>query len=133
MSAAPNPSNLIVLGAIGIAAYWFMTRKAVAQAPTAAQIPSAGVASPFRSPLGDLATSLSKMLGGNPGAGAGVGTYDGRSATPWATDTSGGGGAGMANNPSAFVASSAVDGAAFNPPNSSVFDYLSGLQADNIL
>ena len=36
-SASPNPTNLILLAVIGIGAYWFMSRRAVAAQPVIIQ------------------------------------------------------------------------------------------------
>lgn len=119
MSAAPNPQNFLLLAGLGIAAYWVMTRSSAFAGAggysTPAQIPAQGIANPY---VGGIANAIGNLFRG----AASAGTYDGRSATPWNTDTSAMGGAGAANNPSAFIATSQVDGVAFNPTAQSVFD-----------
>lgn len=83
MSAAssPNPSNLILLAVIGIGAYWFMSRRAVAQ-PVYVQQPnrSAQKAQTAGALLGAGIGALGKLFGSsgqsNPIAWDGI-TNDG--------------------------------------------------------
>lgn len=114
-AAAPNPQNLLLLAGLGIGAYWLMTRRAAMAAPqysTPAGIPSqVGVSNPY---VGGIANALANLF--RPAAS--TGTYDGRAATPWNTATD----SGAANNPSAYIATSAVDGIAYNPPANSPYD-----------
>lgn len=122
-SAAPDPMKIVVLAAVGVGVYWFMSRRAVAAAPVAAGLPP----SQYRA---DAATGLASVLtavGGLFRAAAPAiapGTYDGRSAQPWDTTPSYGAPGVAYNNPSAYVASSAVDGLPINPVGGALFpDY----------
>lgn len=105
-AAAPNPNNLIMLAVVGVGVYWFMTRRKVA----AATAPTQAVSNPYTgvmnatNTLANVVGTVSRLFNG----GMTPGTVDGRSASPWSPSDTG------ANNPSAF--SSAVDGAAYNPP-----------------
>jgi hypothetical protein len=125
-SASPNPTNLLMLAALGIGAYWFMSRRAAA-----AQVPTQGMLPNQRA---DRNYQTGAVLGGLVGAVSGLfgrssnGTYDGRSAQPWDVTPYGDSGPRF-NNPSAFtLASSAIDGLAVNPTTQAAFDYAA--QAD---
>lgn len=107
-AAAPNPENLIVLAAIGIGVYWFMTKRRVA----AGTVPTQAVSNPYTG-VANAANTVANVAGALRGLFGG-GASSGSSWSP--ADTG-------ANNPSAYVASSAVDGVAANiPGNSSVYD-----------
>lgn len=43
-AAAPNPSNMIMLGVLGVGAYWYFTRRAMAARPRATPMPGNGPA-----------------------------------------------------------------------------------------
>jgi hypothetical protein len=113
-----HPNNIAVLAAVGIAAYWFLTRRAVA-APvvTPAGVAGATPAAPnIANVLGGLVGSITNLF--NPGASAGaqaqaaaVGAANALSDTYAGADWS-------------ALASSAVDGVAYNPPTSSAYDSL---------
>lgn len=114
-AAAPNPQNLIVLAAIGIGVYWFMTKHKVA----AATPPTQAVSNPYTN-VASAANTVANVVGAVSrlfNGGNAAGTTDGRSASDWSPASTG------ANNPSAYLASSAVDGVAANyPGNTSVYD-----------
>lgn len=69
MSAAssPNPSNLLLLAVIGIGAYWFMSRRAVAQPIYAQQQPSRSAqnAQMAGALLGSGLNALGSIFGGS--------------------------------------------------------------------
>lgn len=121
-SASPNPTNLILLAALGIGAYWMLTRRA--QAAPVAVAPAAGQgggsnALANANAIGNLVGTVAGLFRGS-GSTPLLGTVDGRSATQWDVTPAGPGGP-TYNNPSAYV-SSALDGLAFNPPAGSAYD-----------
>lgn len=120
MSAAapsPNPTNLLLLAAIGIGAYYVMTRRAYAQPVYAGQQQQSGrnnAAALLAAGVG----ALGKLFGGSGSSTPLLGTYDGRSQTPWDVTPQGSDGP-RYNNPSAYVAD---DGLAYNPANYAPWD-----------
>lgn len=134
-AAAPDPSRLALLAVIGIGVYWFATRRA-AVAGTVPVPAGQGVANPYRaqqdaanaSMIGAGLNALGKLFSN----GIAAGTYDGRSAQSWNTSpTYGQPGVGY-NNPSAYIASSGVDGLPFNPVSAAPFDTLAyGMDGSN--
>jgi hypothetical protein len=127
MSAAssPGPQNLILLAALGVGAYWFMTRRAAAASPAAAAA-TASAPKPAGSNTAGKIDAAGRLIGGLVGLFGGSsssnnGTYDGRSAQPWDVTPSGSSGPAF-NNPSAYVAAG-LDGLAANPVYSSPYDY----------
>ncbi|GKS96778.1 hypothetical protein [Acidovorax sp. SUPP2825] len=122
-AAAPNPgSNLLLLAVIGIGAYYFMSRRAVAQ-PVYANQQAANAANNaarlnlINTGVSTIGKIFSGLSGGNSGGSIPLlGTYDGRSQTPWDVTPEGPSGP-QYNNPSAYVAPSARDdGIAANTP-----------------
>nr|WP_315242849.1 hypothetical protein [uncultured Albidiferax sp.] len=79
MTASPSPNNMIMLAAIGIGAYWFMTRKAAAQpvyvrpGAGAAQTNGGAVTGQLISQGGNLLGQLLKNLGSGGGVGSALG------------------------------------------------------------
>jgi hypothetical protein len=116
--ASPNPQNMVLLGALGIAAYWFATRQA-----SAAPVARPGQLAPASDPMGTAFAAFGRLFGSGPTTNY-MGTYDGRAMIPWSTSGTPGG-TGAANNPSAYVGGS-VDGAAINIPNVSPWDAFFG-------
>jgi hypothetical protein len=115
-AAAPNPKDIAILAALGIGVYWFMTRRAVAATPQAVSL-AANTPTTAQALATSAAGLIGKLLGTASSAPAVTpGTYDGRAAVPWSPAATG------ANNPSAYLASSAVDGIAANIPNTAVYD-----------
>lgn len=119
MSAAssPNPNNLAVLALVGIGAYWFLTRRAHAgPAVTPAAVAGAQLAAPsIANVLGGLAGSLSRFF--NPNLSSGVQAQ--AQAVGVANAISD---ANYAGADWSALASSAVDGVAYNPPTGSAYD-----------
>lgn len=121
MSASNSipPNNLLMLGAIGIGAYWFLTRRAGA----------AGLAIPVATPqnpnpsavnagvIGSLLGSVTRLFGGSSAPSsaamqqsAAVGASNAISDANYAGANWG------------ALSSSAVDGVAYNPTNSAPYD-----------
>ncbi len=101
-NASPDPTNLVVLAAVGVGAFWFLTRRAAAQPANVA-----GVAAPSPNAAG-----MSQRAATNIGLLGAVGKalFGGRAA----------------------YASSAIDGVAYNPTGSvSPFNAIAGMQAAN--
>jgi hypothetical protein len=119
-AASPNPGNLVLLGALGIGAYWFLTRRAIAgpiAAPRAAVGPDA-----YRAQTAAAAGSLAGQVLSFFGGGQNLhGTVDGRSKTQWDVTPAGSDGP-RYNNPSAYVAGG-NDGLAINPVYGSPYDF----------
>lgn len=118
-AAAPNPQKLILLAAVGIGVYWFMSRRAHAAAaptPSGQAVANPNLASSPANTLANTVGAIARLFN----SGITPGTYDGRAATPYSPAISGG------NNPSAYNASSAVDGAPVNIPNQSTYDATGG-------
>lgn len=105
MSAAssPNPSNLILLAVIGIGAYWFMSRRAVAQ-------PYYGTQQPSRS--AQNAQTAGALLGAGIGALGKLFGSSGGQSNPVAWD-------GLTNDGPKIR----DDGYVFNNPTQSAFDW----------
>lgn len=123
-AASPGPNNILLLAVLGIGAYYLMTRRAMAgQVPVYAQRPPTTTTAERVSLVAAGANAIGGLLGRLTGGGGGsvplLGTYDGRSQTPWDVTPQGPDGP-RYNNPSAYVAS---DGLAANPLNASAFDY----------
>ncbi len=124
MSAAssPGPNNILLLAVLGIGAYYLMTRRVVAQPvystrPTTTAAERVGLINAAGNALGQLFSGF----GGGTGSVPLLGTYDGRSQTPWDVTPQGPNGP-RYNNPSAYVAGG-EDGLPINPVNTSAFDY----------
>lgn len=123
-ASAPNPGHLVLLAALGIGTYWFLSRQAAAR-PVAA-LPQQQVYNPYtpRTSAAAAGAQLVTGLMGLFGRSANSGTVDGRASQQWDTTPSWGGGG--FNNPSAYdpnLASSSVDGLAVNPVASAAYDY----------
>ncbi len=123
-TASPNPSNLVLLAAIGIGAYWVMSRRAVAGTAVA---PRLGTSSPNVNAGLSLASQflggLSSMFGGqatdSTGSAVGVPNEYARAAV-------------RSGDP--YYGSSAVDGLAANPPTGgSLYDMLVAQQASGTI
>lgn len=121
-AASPGPNNLLLLAALGIGAYYLLSRRAYAQPmystrPTTTTAEKVSLLAAGANAVGGL---LSR-LGGGSSVNL-LGTYDGRSAQPWDVTPYGDDGP-RYNNPSAYVAGGS-DGIAYNPPFGDAFDNL---------
>lgn len=120
-ASAPDPSRLILLAALGIGTYWFLTRRQAMAAPAAGQ----GVQTPYRANntanlVAQGVGALARLLNG----GTTPGTVDGRASQQWDTTPTYGQPGTAYNNPSAYTApaSSSVDGFPYNPVQGSVYE-----------
>lgn len=122
-AAAPNPNKLMLLAAIGIGVYWFMSRRTAAAAPVAVSPTSPQAAATYqrndaamwagiwntigRPTINDIMNRQAAAGHASGAAPTGAGSYIGDEAV--------------------YLGSSAVDGFAMNPVTSSVFDFASDL------
>lgn len=123
MSAAPNPTKLILLGAIGIGVYFFMSRRAqaapVAVSPTS---PQAG-ATYARNDAAMWATIWNQI--GRPTLNDIAARTAAAARASGAADTTNPGN--YIGDEAVYLSSSAVDGMPINPVTSSVFDFSTDL------